>query len=228
MPVFNERETVEEAVALLESSSPAEGDFEVILVDDASTDGSSTILDRLSSGSDRIRLIRHDRNQGKGAAIRSGINQARGTWTTIMDADLEYDPLDIDKLLEPLISGHADAVFGTRGFESHTSFSFWYVLGNKGVTFAANLMFNSWLSDIMTCHKAMSSKRFRSLSLRENGFAIEPEIAARLMQSDALIYEVPVRYSARSREAGKKLTVLDGFRVLRTLVRCRLRTLHQI
>jgi glycosyltransferase involved in cell wall biosynthesis len=223
MPVFNERETVEEAVAQLESSSPTEGDFEIILVDDASTDGSLAILDRLSRDSDRIRLVRHDRNRGKGAAIRSGIEQAEGDWTTIMDADLEYDPLDIDKLLEPLIAGNADAAFGARGFEAHSSFSFWYVLGNKGVTFAANFLFNSWLSDIMTCHKAMATERFRALSLREDGFAIEPEIAARLLQSGAQIHEVPVNYAARSREAGKKLTVVDGFRVLRTLVRCRLR-----
>lgn len=223
MPVFNEEETVEEAISRLVSSEPAGGDFELVIVDDASIDRSPEILERISQSSERVKLVRHEKNQGKGAAILTGINQASGQWTTIMDADLEYDPGDIERLLQPLVEGKADAVFGTRGFEAHSSFSFWYVMGNKGVTFFSSLLFNAWLSDIMTCHKAMSTERFRSLRLQERGFAIEPEIAARLLQSGAQLYEVPVSYNARSREAGKKLTVVDGLRVVRTLLRCRLR-----
>lgn len=223
MPVFNELETLEEALRRIESADPAGGDYEIVVVDDASTDGSSQIIDRWVTESERVRLVRHDRNRGKGAALRSGIEQASGDWTSIIDADLEYDPRDIDQLLQPLLEGESEAVFGVRGFEAHSSFSFWYVLGNKGVTFAANLLFNSWLSDIMTCHKAMSTERFRNLALREDGFAIEPEIAGRLLEGKVDIYEVPVSYRARSREAGKKLTVVDGFRVLRTLLRIRLR-----
>ena len=138
-----------------------------------------------------------------------------------MDGDLEYDPADLAKLLAPLLTGEAEVVFGARGFESHAAFSFWYVMGNKAVTLAANLLFNSWLTDIMTCHKAMRTDLFRSLGLSSTGFTIEPEITAKLLAAGYQIYEVPVRYNARGRQEGKKLTALDGVRVLLTLLRCR-------
>ena len=120
------------------------------------------------------------------------------------------------------MSGEAHVVFGTRAWTSQSSFSFWYVMGNKSVTMATNVLYNCWISDVMTCHKAMRTELFRSLPLRERGFAIEPEIAARLLRAGERIHEVPISYHARSREAGKKLTSTDGLRVLRTLVRCRL------
>jgi len=113
-------------------------------------------------------------------------------------------------------------VYGIRGFQSHSAFSFWYVVGNKVVTFAANLLYNRWLADIMTCHKVMRTDLFKALPLAANGFAIEPEITARLLRRRARIYEVPITYNARRREEGKKLTSLDGVRVLATLLRCRL------
>ena len=113
------------------------------------------------------------------------------------------------------------AVFGTRGFQAHSAYSFWYVVGNKAVTFATNLIYNSWVSDIMTGQKVMRTELFRTLSLRERGFAIEAEITARLLRHGTRIYEVPIVYKARSRDEGKKLTALDGLRVLRTLIRCR-------
>jgi dolichol-phosphate hexosyltransferase len=168
-----------------------------------------------------VRVIYHERNRGKGAAIRTALDEARGLYTTIMDADLEYEPTDIPTLLAPLRAGDAQAVFGTRGFQSHSAFSFWYVVGNRAVTFAANLLFNSWVSDMMTGQKAMSTELFRSLDLRASGFAIEAEITARLLRKGVRIYEVPITYTARSREEGKKLTARDGSRVLRTLIRCR-------
>jgi hypothetical protein len=139
-----------------------------------------------------------------------------------MDADLEYDPRDIPALLEPLRDGITSAVFGTRGFQSHSAYSFWYVVGNRAVTFALNLVYNSWISDMMTGHKAIETELFRSLDLRERGFAIEAEITARLIKRGIRVYEVPIVYRARSREEGKKLTALDGVRVLRTLLRCRI------
>jgi hypothetical protein len=138
-----------------------------------------------------------------------------------MDADLEYDPKDIVRLVEPLEDERAEAVYGVRGFQSHSAYNFWYVVGNKGVTLAANVLYNSWVSDIMTCLKVMPTELFRSLPLRERGFAIEPEITARLLKRGVRIYEVPIEYNARSREAGKKLTALDGVKVIATLVRCR-------
>jgi dolichol-phosphate hexosyltransferase len=221
MPVFNERATVADAIdGVLEADLPVD-DFELIIVDDGSTDGTREILSQ-GSWPENVSVVEHDRNRGKGAAIRTALEHASGKWSTIMDADLEYDPADLAPVLEPLIEGKAQAVFGTRAFEAHTAYSFWYVVGNKGVTFAANVLYNRWLSDIMTCHKAMSTELFRSLPLRENGFAIEPEITAELLLRGVQVYEVPIVYRARSRELGKKLTATDGFRVLRTLLRCRI------
>ena len=219
MPVYNELGTVERAVA--EVLDAELGSYELLLVDDGSTDGTREVLDN-ASWPEHVRVLRHDRNRGKGAAIRTALAEARGRFTTIMDADLEYDPADIPALLAPLRAGEAEAVFGTRGFQSHSAYSFWYVVGNHVVTFMANLVYNSWISDMMTGHKAMATDLFRSLELRERGFAIEAEITARLVGKGIRVYEVPVVYRARSREEGKKLTAIDGLRVLRTLLRCRL------
>jgi hypothetical protein len=138
-----------------------------------------------------------------------------------MDADLEYEATDIAVLLAPLRAGEAEAVFGTRGFQAHSAYSFWYVVGNRAVTLLANVLFNRWISDVMSGHKAMRTEVFRSLRLRERGFAVEAEIAARLFRSGARIYEVPIVYRARTRAEGKKLTALDGVRVVRALLRCR-------
>jgi dolichol-phosphate hexosyltransferase len=219
MPVFNERVRLERAVAALLAANVSD-DLELLIVDDGSTDGTREIL-RDSDWPAEVRVIYHDKNRGKGAAIRTALAEARGTYTTIMDADLEYEPTDIPALLGPLRAGDAQAVFGTRGFQSHSAYSFWYVVGNRSVTFAANLLFNSWVSDMMTGQKAMSTELFRSLDLRAGGFAIEAEITARLLRRGVRIYEVPITYTARSRDEGKKLTAVDGLRVIRTLLRCR-------
>jgi glycosyltransferase involved in cell wall biosynthesis len=221
MPVFNERDTIERALAEVLAAPPAD-EWELIVVDDGSTDGSSELL-RAGTWPPHVRLHYHERNRGKGAALRTALAEAQGRYSTVMDADLEYSPSDLPALLEPLRRGDAAAVFGTRGFKAHSAYSFWYVVGNHAVTFVANLIYNSWVSDIMTGHKAMETALFRSLDLRERGFAIEPEITARLLRGGVRIYEVPVSYKARSREQGKKLTAIDGLRVLRTLIRCRLR-----
>jgi dolichol-phosphate hexosyltransferase len=219
MPVYNERETVERAIAGVLEADVAPS-FELVVIDDGSTDGTSEILEQ-TTWPDEVRLLRHDRNRGKGTAVRTALAEADGAFSAIMDADLEYDPRDLKLLLEPLTSGRAEAVYGTRAFKSHSAYSFWYVVGNRGVTFVANLLYNSWISDMMTGHKAMSTELFRSLDLRERGFAIEAEITARLLSRGVRIYEVPIEYAARGREQGKKLTAMDGLRVLRTLVRCR-------
>ena len=219
MPVFNERLRLERAVDAVLDAKVADS-FELLIVDDGSTDGTRDIL-RQGNWPPEVRIIYHERNRGKGAAIRTALAEARGLYTTIMDADLEYESSDIPALLGPLREGTAEAVFGTRGFQSHSAYSFWYVIGNRSVTFAANLLYNSWVSDMMTGQKAMSTELFRSLDLRAGGFAIEAEITARLLRRRIRIYEVPISYTARSREDGKKLTALDGLRVLRTLIRCR-------
>ena len=221
MPVFNETATVERAVQrVLEAEFPFE--WELIIVDDGSTDGTSDLLPGLAERSQRIRLLSHDRNRGKGSAIQTAVAAAEGEFSTILDADLEYDPADIPGLIAPLEAGRANVAFGVRAFDGYSSHSYLYVLGNRGVTLAANLVFNVYLKDVMTCHKAMRTEIFRSLALKEPGFAIEPEIAARVIQRGERIFEVPVSYVARATEEGKKLTAIDGLRALRTLVRCRL------
>ncbi len=222
MPVFNERRTAVEAIEQVLAAELPVVDYELVVIDDGSTDGTSEVLDN-GSWPDHVVLISHPHNRGKGAAVRTGLARATGSWAVVMDADLEYQPDDLAGLLAPLLAGETEAVFGTRGFQAHSAYSFWYVVGNKGVTLAANLLYNSWLSDIMTCHKGMSTELFRSLNLREDGFGIEPEITAQLLLRGVRIFEVPVVYRARSREEGKKLTAVDGLRVLGTLIRCRLR-----
>ena len=220
MPVYNERSTVERAIDdALTAELPVES-RQLVLIDDGSTDGTGEVLSG-TTWPDNVTLMLHEKNRGKGAALRTGLQQATGDFSAILDADLEYRASDLAPLLQPLLDGNARVVFGTRSWSSHSAFSFWYVMGNKGVTFATNLIYNCWISDVMTCHKAMSTELFQSLRLRERGFAIEPEIAARVLRAGERIYEVPISYSARSREQGKKLTALDGLRVLRTLLRCR-------
>ena len=220
MPVFNERDTIEAAIADALGAELPVATRQLVIVDDGSTDGTRAWL-AAASLPDNVEVVLHQRNRGKGEAIRTGLQHAEGTYAAILDADLEYAASDLGPLLQPLLSGEAKVVFGSRAWTPQSSFSFWYVVGNKSVTFATNLLYNSWISDVMTCHKAMSTELFRSLRLRERGFAIEPEIAARLLRSGVRIHEVPISYRARSRDEGKKLTSLDGLRVLRTLLRCR-------
>jgi glycosyltransferase involved in cell wall biosynthesis len=221
MPVYNELHTVERAIDdALTAELPVES-RQLVIVDDGSTDGTRELLNG-REWPENVELVLHEKNRGKGAALRTGLQRATGSWSAILDADLEYRAADLGPLLRPLLDGEAHVVFGTRSWASHSAYSFWYVIGNKGVTFATNVIYNCWISDVMTCHKAMSTELFRSLRLRERGFAIEPEIAARVLRSGERIYEVPISYAARSREEGKKLTAFDGLRVLRTLVRCRI------
>jgi len=221
MPVFDERSTIEAAIDDALTTELPVATRELVIVDDGSTDGTRELL-RSTEWPENVRVVYHERNRGKGAAVRTALEHATEEFAAILDADLEYSAADLAHVLDPLVSGDAHVVFGTRAWTSQSSFSFWYVMGNKGVTFATNVLYNCWISDVMTCHKAMRTELFRSLPLRERGFAIEPEIAARVLRSGERIHEVPISYRARGREAGKKLTAFDGLRVLRTLVRCRL------
>jgi glycosyltransferase involved in cell wall biosynthesis len=219
MPVYDEAPTVRRAIDDVLAAEVGM-DLELIVVDDGSTDGTRELLES-GDWPERVRILRHDRNRGKGAAVRTALDAARGEFATVFDADLEYEPADLATLLPPLVEGRTNAVFGVRAFDGYTSHSFLYVMGNKLVTLVANVLFNVYLRDLMTCHKAMRTEIFRSLPLRASGFTIEPEIAARLIQRGERIFEVPVRYNARSFEEGKKLTAGDGIRVFGTLIRCR-------
>ena len=220
MPVFNELSTIEAAIDdALTAELPVQA-RELVIVDDGSTDGTRELL-ASKPWAGNVQAVFHERNLGKGAAVRTALRHATQEFAAILDADLEYRAGDLAHVLEPLVSGDAHVVFGTRAWTSQSSFSFWYVMGNKSVTMATNVLYNCWISDVMTCHKAMRTELFRSLALRERGFAIEPEIAARLLRAGERIHEVPISYTARGREAGKKLTAFDGIRVIRTLLRCR-------
>lgn len=220
MPVYNERERVEAAIAEVLAVDLQTG-LELIVVDDGSTDGTREIL-RSGTWDDRVRLVEHERNQGKGAAVLTALKYAEGEFAAIFDADLEYDAVDLARLLPLLLEGQTNACFGVRAFDGYTSHSFWFVLGNKLVTLVCNVLFNVYLRDIMTCHKVIRTELFKSLDLRSPGFAIEPEITARLVQRGERIFEVPIHYRARRSDEGKKLTAFDGFRVVAMLVRCRL------
>ncbi|HZA27592.1 MAG TPA: glycosyltransferase family 2 protein [Actinomycetota bacterium] len=219
MPVHNERATLREAVGRFQKTKlplPAE----LVVVDDGSTDGSLYAVADLAEP-DRVRLIRRPGNRGKGAAIRAGIEAARGDVLTILDADLEYDPADMGRLLEPILTGDATVTYGTRAFGSHTAFSFWYVVGNRIVNLWASMLFDAWLSDVYTCLKMAPTEIWRTLDLRSNDFRIEAEVTAKLLARGERIYEVPIGYRARSRQEGKKIRGADGLRALWVLLRIR-------
>lgn len=221
VPVYNEEPTLRRALKrLLDTELPLP--TEILVVDDGSVDeGLSTVADLEEQGA--IRVIRHGRNQGKGAAVRTGISEARGDYLTILDADLEYDPADYPHLLEPILAGEARVAYGTRHFGGHSTYSFWHVIGNYGVTFIANLLYNTWITDLETCLKIAPTEVWRDANLRSNGFGMEAEITARLLRAGERIYEAPISYKARGREEGKKLTWRDGIEAVWILVRVRVR-----
>ena len=220
MPVYNEEARLANAVKqALDVQYPCE--IELVVVDDGSTDRTSQILAGMDNS--RMRVILHERNQGKGAAIMTAVTAAEGDYLVILDADLEYSPTDIPKLLQPVLEGRTTVVYGNRTFGSHSSFSFWYVMGNKAVTTAANMLFNCYLGDLETCFKLMPVELYRSLRIRSRGFGMEAEVTGKLLRNRYRPYEVPISYHARSREEGKKITWQDGVEALWILLRERLR-----
>ena len=219
IPAFNEERTLDVIMKhVLEQ--PEVG--EVIAVDDGSTDGTWAIMSRFAERDRRVRAFRQEANRGKGAALRRAIAEIRMPFALVQDADLEYDPRDYPTLLQPLVEGRADVVYGVRGFAGQTAFSFWFVMGNKAVTFAANLLFDCYISDLESGYKALRADLWRRLNLQGERFDIEPDITARVLRLGYRIHEVPIRYYARSRAEGKKLTWLDGLRAIGELVRLRL------
>ncbi|WP_200212370.1 glycosyltransferase family 2 protein [Micromonospora coerulea] len=220
MPVYNEEERIADALKqALAVDYPCE--IELVVVDDGSRDGTSEVLGRMDDA--RLRVITHQRNAGKGAAIKTAVDNAEGEYMVILDADLEYDPQDIPRLLEPVLDGHATVVYGNRTFGSHSSYSFWYVVGNKGVTLAANVLYNSYIGDLETCFKLMPVELYRSLQIRSRGFGMEAEVTGKLLRQRIRPYEVPISYRARGREEGKKITWKDGVEALWILTRERAR-----
>ena len=218
IPVYNEAATLEEALKrLMNVSFPCE--LEIVVVDDGSVDASPEILRGISDT--RLRSYRHDNNRGKGAAVTTALHEATGDFAVMYDSDLEYAAEDLLNLLEPIMAGEAEVVFGTRSFGSHTAYSFWYVVGNKVVTMTANVLFNTWISDLETCYKMMPVPLFRELDIRSKRFGMEPEITGKLLRRGIRPHEVAISYRARSRAEGKQLTWRDGVKAILILLRIR-------
>src|SRR5215467_12346184 len=225
MPVYDEERTLSTILRhVLER--PEVG--EVVAVDDGSQDRSWDILSEFAARDRRVRAFRQEQNGGKGAALRRAIGELRLPFAIVQDADLEYDPRDYQVLIEPLIEGRADVVYGVRGFGGQTAYSYWFVIGNRLVTMASNILFDCYISDMETGYKVLRTELWQRLNLRGSRFDIEPEITARVLRLGYRIHEVPIRYYARSRADGKKLTWRDGFKALRTLVRLRLASARRL
>jgi dolichol-phosphate hexosyltransferase len=184
-------------------------DVELVVVDDGSTDGTRELYPAYAN-EPRVSIHLHETNKGKGAAIRTAAAMATGDYVVMCDADLEYSPAEIPNLLRPVLAGDAEVVYGTRTFGSHNSYSYLYVLGNKGVTTFANVLFNCYISDLETCFKLMPTALYKDLNVHATGFGMEAEITGKLLRRGIRPYEVGISYKARSREDGKKLTWRDG------------------
>jgi len=217
IPVYNERTVVERSLALvLAAPLPENMERELVIVDDCSTDGTSVILDRLASEDRRIRLIRHHINQGKGAAVRTAIQNAAGDFCLVQDADLEYDPSEYVKLMRPLLDGNADAVFGSRYLVGDQTriLPFWHSVMNKGLTLLSNMFSNLNVSDMETCYKVFRTDLLKSIPIRSNRFGFEPEITMKCAKRKLRVYEVPISYHGRTYEEGKKIGWKDGVKAL--------------
>jgi glycosyltransferase involved in cell wall biosynthesis len=218
IPVFNERNTIEEIVNAVRAANV--GDIEIIVVDDASIDGTQQVLkEKVSSLADRI--IYQPHNRGKGAALRAGFAAATGDIVLVQDADLEYNPADYPTLLEPIVSGKADAVFGSRfmGGRPHRVLYFWHMVGNRFLTLLSNMFTNLNLTDVETCYKAFRAHVIKNLDLREDRFGFEPEVTAKLAKAKCRIYEVGISYNGRTYSEGKKVNWKDGFHAIYAILR---------
>src|ERR1043165_7420145 len=222
IPVYNERTVAERSISLvLAAPLPEEMERELIIVDDCSTDGTWDILQRLAATLPEIRLFRHEKNAGKGAAVRTAISKATGDFSLIQDADLEYDPSEYPRLLQPLLDGHADAVFGSRYLagEQMRVLLFWHSMINKGLTIVSNMFCNLNLTDMETCYKVFRTDLLKSIPIRSDRFGFEPEVVMKSAKRRFRIYEVPISYHGRTYEEGKKIGWKDGLKTLGVILK---------
>ena len=216
VPAYNEARTIDEVLSRI---AGLELETQVIVVDDGSTDGTGDLAEKHEG----VVVIRQA-NQGKGAAIRAAIPHVDGEITVIQDADMEYDPVEVPALIDPIVAGVADVVYGSRlaGGRPQRAYLFWHLVGNRFLSLVTGVLFNTTLSDMETGYKAFRSEVLRSLDLRENDFAIEPEITGQICKRHLRIYELPISYYGRTYDEGKKITWRDGFKALWVLFRVRL------
>ena len=218
VPVFDERNTVVEIVRRMRAVDiPL--DLEILIVDDGSTDGTRDVLRQLADST--VRVITHERNRGKGAAIRSGLEQVTGDLVLVQDADLEYDPEDWPKLLNPMLRGKAKVVYGSRFTGERRNMLFLHWIGNRFLSLTTNVLYNTTLSDMETCYKLFDRTVLDGITLRAMRFEFEPEVTAKILRRGIRIYEVPISYTGREFDEGKKITWRDGFIALWTLVKYR-------
>jgi glycosyltransferase involved in cell wall biosynthesis len=221
IPIYNEARTIEACIRRVLAAPVRDRlRLEIVAVDDGSTDGTRELLRKLAQETPDLRVIEHDRNGGKGAALRTGFASAGGDFVIIQDADLEYDPADYGVLLGPLLDGRADVVFGSRFLGGpHRVHLFGHYLGNRFLTLVSNLFTNLNLTDMETCYKVFRREVVARLQLRSRSFAVEPEITAKVARMGARVYEVPISYSGRDFSEGKKIRWTDGFGALWAIVR---------
>jgi dolichol-phosphate mannosyltransferase len=221
IPCFNEERTLASCVSRVLEIQGEDLSVEVIVVDDCSRDRSFAIAESLAARHSEIRVLRHGKNQGKGAALRTGFREATGDFVAVQDADLEYDPMELKKLLEPLRTGQADVVFGSRflGGRPHRVLYFWHYLGNAFLTFLSNMFTDLNLTDMEVCYKVFRREVIEGMHIQEDRFGFEPEIVAKIAQKRLRIYEIGISYSGRTYEEGKKITWRDGVRALYCIVR---------
>jgi len=217
MPVYNERQTLPEILTRVRAVDLRK---EIVVVDDGSTDGTRDLLMEEGKKGD-LKIVYHQANQGKGAAVRTGLEHASGDFIIIQDADLEYDPCDYPKLLQPLLEGQAQVVYGSRFLGSGETMFFLQALGNRLLTLLTNVLYGTALSDMETCYKAFRAEVIQSIPLRSWRFELEPEITAKLLKRGYHIHEVPISYQGREYHEGKKLTWRDGITALWTLIKYR-------
>ncbi len=216
IPTYNEEKTIEEIVRRVRAVPL---DKELIAVNDASTDRSAAILDGLAAPD--FTVLHHAKNQGKGAAIRTGLTAVTGDIVVIQDADLEYDPGEFPKLIDPIVKGHADVVYGSRFLGSHSAMFFWHYLGNRFLSLVTNVLYNTVITDMETCYKAFRAPVITGITIKANRFDFEPEITAKVLKQGCRVFEVPIVYVGRGFSEGKKITWRDGFSALWTLCKYR-------
>jgi glycosyltransferase involved in cell wall biosynthesis len=227
IPTYNEERTLTEVIEAVRSVDLTSVDpqlqRELVVVDDGSSDRTQALL-AAYAGCPDVRVLRHDVNQGKGAAIRTGFAAVTGDIVLIQDADLEYDPVEYPRLLDPIVAGRADVVYGSRlsGGRPQRVYLFWHLVGNRMLTLLTNILFNSTLTDMETGYKVFRRDVIDRMHLRENDFRIEPELTAHVLKDSSLrVYEMPIAYYGRAYDEGKKITWRDGLRAIATLLRCR-------